>query len=251
MESKRLLEYLETDFDRLRTVAADADLTAQVPSCPDWTVAELVRHVGVVYLHKVECMRLGSHPQPWPPEGVNDEEPISLLERSYAALAAEFAARSPESAAFTWYDPDQSVGFWIRRMAQETVIHRVDAELGAGAAIAAIPDDLARDGIDELLVAFVQFGTRGWPEEYGALLTDADGRAVRLEVPGASWLVRATPTGVEVSTEPDGEAAAVVRGDADAMLLWLWNRGGEDRVEISGDADVVTNVRRILVESTQ
>ena len=86
---------------------------------------------------------------------------MALLDRAYAALTAEFAARSPESPAFTWYGPDQTVGFWIRRMAQETVIHRVDAELGAGvASIAPIPADLAHDGIDEFLVAFVEYGTR-------------------------------------------------------------------------------------------
>jgi hypothetical protein len=33
------------------------------------------------------------------------------------------ASRDP---AGSWYTPDQTVGFWIRRMAQETVIHRID-----------------------------------------------------------------------------------------------------------------------------
>ncbi len=92
------------------------------------------------------------------------EPPLELLDRSYAALTEQFAARRPEEHAFTWYGPDQSVGFWIRRMAQETVIHRVDAELAAGSQIAAIPADLAADGIDELLVIFVQYGTTNWLE---------------------------------------------------------------------------------------
>src|SRR6476469_8225840 len=122
MESARLLEALATDFARVREVATTADLTAPVPSCPGWTIADLVRHVGEVYLHKVECMRLGSHPEPWPPAGIKAEEPLALLDRSYAALIAEFASRDPRDAAFTWYGPDQTVGFWIRRMAQETVI---------------------------------------------------------------------------------------------------------------------------------
>jgi uncharacterized protein (TIGR03083 family) len=127
MESKRLLECLDADFARLREVAHGADLSAVVPSCPDWTVRDLVQHIGAVYLHKVECMRLGTAPDPWPPAGLADEEPLALLDRAYAALTSEFTSRSPESPAFTWYGPDQTVGFWIRRMAQETVIHRVDA----------------------------------------------------------------------------------------------------------------------------
>ena len=127
MENQRLLECLQADYTRLRDVASAADLTAKVPSCPEWTVADLVEHVSMVYLHKVECMRLGSAPDPWPPEGVDRSDPVALLDRSYAALSEEFASRPPQAHAFTWYEPDQTVGFWIRRMAQETVIHRVDA----------------------------------------------------------------------------------------------------------------------------
>ena len=43
-----------------------------------------------------------------------------------AGLVAEFSARKPEDPAGTWYTPDQTVGFCIGRMAQETVIHRID-----------------------------------------------------------------------------------------------------------------------------
>jgi hypothetical protein len=122
----------------------------------------------------------GTDRRRWPQPG--------SLDRAYAALTEEFAARRPEAHTFTWYDPDQSVAFWIRRMAQETVIHRVDAELGAGAAIAPIPDDLAADGIDELLVAFVQYGTITWPDEFTELLASAGGRTVRAATPLRSWL---------------------------------------------------------------
>ncbi len=249
MENKRLLECLDADFARLRDVAATADLTATVPSCPDWTVADLVRHVGAVYLHKVECMRLGGPPKPWPPEGLNDEEPLALLDRAYAALSAEFAARDPASQAFTWYGPDQTVGFWIRRMAQETVIHRVDAELGAGVPHAQIPDDLAIDGIDELLVAFVEYGTKTWPDEFTEMLGSTDGRAVRVEANGSAWLVRPTPEGVHVRVSDVESAEAVVRGDPTDVLLWLWNRAGDGTVERTGDADVLATLRRVLEEA--
>jgi len=251
MESKRLLECLEADYARLHDVAAAADLTARVPTTPEWTVADLVEHVAVVYLHKVECMRVGHHPEPWPPEGLDRSDPVALLDRAYPALAAEFAARSPESEAFTWYEPDQTVGFWIRRMAQETVIHRVDAELGAGVPHAAIPDDLARDGIDEVLVAFLQYGSMNWPDEYAPTLAEADGRTVRLETTGQAWLVKPTPEGVDVRVTDEGAADAVVRGEPRDLLLWLWNRGGEDAVSTTGDPAVVANFRRLMVTSTQ
>jgi uncharacterized protein (TIGR03083 family) len=246
MDSTRLLKHLETDFGRLREVAAGADLTAPVPSCPDWTVADLVRHVGAVYLDKVSCMRDGRH-QEWPPAGIDEEESLAVLDRGYAALMAEFATREPGSPSFTWYGPDQTVGFWIRRMAHETTIHRVDAELGAGAPVRGIPAGLAQDGIEEFLVAFVGYGSRTWPEGYAEVLANADGRVVRVETADRAWLIRPTPTLVEVGESDVDEIEAVVRGEPDALLLWLWGRTGDDAVSVSGDLDLIRPLRRVLV----
>lgn len=70
-------------------------------------------------------------------------------------MLGEFAARRPEDPAGSWHTSDQEVGFWIRRMAQETVIHRIDAELATGQPVAPVPAGLAVDGIDETLKVFV------------------------------------------------------------------------------------------------
>lgn len=131
MEFTRFLDCLAADYDRMRTVVG-TDADAAVPTCPGWTVADLTRHVGEVYLHKTAAMREGVEPEPWPPKEFAEEEPAALLDRGYTALRAEFATRAPGDAAAGWYGPDQSVGFWIRRMAQETVVHRIDAELATG-----------------------------------------------------------------------------------------------------------------------
>jgi uncharacterized protein (TIGR03083 family) len=251
MDDERLRACLDVDYLRLREVARAADLTSPVPTCPGWTLADLVQHVGAVYLHKVECMRLGSHPDPWPPEGLNEEPPLELIDRSYAALAAEFAARRPADHAFTWYDPDQSVGFWIRRMAQETVIHRVDAELAAGVPLAPIPGDLAADGIDELFVAFIEYGTTVWPDEYADTLADAGERTVRVSTPERAWTLRLTTKDVRVVESDVDSPDATIEGRAADVLLWLWSRGGEAGTSIIGDADTVALMRQVLVVSTQ
>src|SRR5690349_10947392 len=118
MDSVDFRAHLTSDYSRLTAVATD--LTATVPSCPGWTVEDLIRHVAEVYLHKGECMRLGHTPANWPPD-LSAEPALDSLARSYTDLTTEFDARSPESPSYTWCDPDQTVGFWIRRMAQETV----------------------------------------------------------------------------------------------------------------------------------
>jgi uncharacterized protein (TIGR03083 family) len=249
MENSRLLACLADDYERLRDVAA-RDLTAAVPSCPGWTAANLVGHVAEVYLHKTEAMRLAAWPDPWPPE-LSGEEPIALLDRAYAALTAEFAARAPGDKAATWYDPDQTVGFWIRRMAQETVIHRLDAELALGETVAPIPDDLALDGIDEVLHLFLAYGSQVWAEYFASALKGKPGYTISIRVPGGGWLVTTSESGVEVVNNDAAEADATVSGAPDAVLRWLWARGEDSALTIHGADEAVAELRGLLVLATQ
>lgn len=245
-----MLRFMSADFERLREVAGK-DLGVSVPSCPGWLVADLVRHVAVVYLHKVEVMRQGRVPEPWPPDGVEGAEPLPLLDDAWARLWAEFAGREATTPTYTWYEPDQTVGFWLRRMAQETVIHRIDAELALGSAVQAIPAELALDGVDEVLVVFLAYASALWCEDFGDDLARADGRPVLVSTGGAGWLVRAGADGVSV--EPGAgpvPAAATIRAEPDAMLRWLWGRGGNG-VAIEGDTELVARLRRLLVIATQ
>ncbi|WP_203861555.1 maleylpyruvate isomerase N-terminal domain-containing protein [Plantactinospora mayteni] len=209
----RLLECLAADQARLRQVAS-ADLAAAVPSCPDWTVADLVRHVAVVYLHKVECMRTGRIPSAWPPD-LSGEEPLALLDRAGAALRAEFDSRDSAALAPTWYDPDQTVGFWLRRMAQETVVHRVDAELATAQPVAEIPTDLAVDGIDEVLRIFLAYGSRRWPEDFTDVLPEPEVTVLATTGP-AGWLVRLGPDGATVTTDRAAVRAGVAVAERSA-----------------------------------
>lgn len=258
MENARFLECLAADYERIRAVAPGT-LDRLVPSCPEWTVGDLVRHVGTVYLHKVATMREGAFPAPWPPAGLNDEEPVALLDRAYAELIEEFDRRIPEDFSSTWYDPDQTVGFWIRRMAQETVIHRLDAELGADAPIAPVPDDLAIDGIDELLKIFVAYDARKYPEDYAEPLANSPARTYNITTTGVEWRVETSPTTITVEGGPATTASAVTNTDSTitgtpaALLRWVWNRetpGDPSAVTINGPADL-TELRRCIVIATQ
>ena len=274
MENARLLNCLAADYAKLR-YAAERELTAPVPSCPGWTMTDLVTHVAHVYLHKAEAMRQGRQPEPWPPD-LSGEEPLPLLDRAYRELEAEFAARDPADPAWTFYDPDQTVGFWIRRMAQETAIHRVDAELALGEPLSPIPDDLALDGVDEALVRFLRFGAEGWFEYFEPELKNSTGAAVEVRPEGGRWRVAWTPTAIEVVPQASGAGGgpagsggdapgtgegagasvaqvapvASVSGAADPVLRWLWGRG-IDGIEIDGDAEAAALLRRLMVIATQ
>ena len=254
MENSRFLDCLAADFARLRAIVP-ASLTAAVPSCPGWTIADLTRHLGEVYLHKTVAMREGAEPEPWPPEGLADEEPLALLDRAYADLRAEFAARKPQDPAGTWYAPDQTVGFWIRRMAQETVIHRIDAELGTGQPVAPVPDDLAVDGIDELLKVFVAYSVAEWGRYFTDILAGSPGRTYTVRTDGAVWRARTGPGLFVVEDGSDADATDVtVSGPPMAVLRWVWNRAGTGEpsgVTVTGAPEAVEELRRCIVTATQ
>ncbi len=254
MENSRFLDCLAADFARIRAIVPDR-LIAAVPSCPGWTVADLTRHVGMVYVHKTLAMREGAEPEQWPPEGLADEEPLALLDRAYADLRAEFAARKPADPAGTWYAPDQTVGFWIRRMAQETVIHRIDAELGTGQPVAPVPADLAVDGIDELLKVFVAYSVAEWGSYFTDILAGSPGWTYAVRTDGAAWRARTGPGvfAVEDGTG-DGTADVTVSGPPADLLRWVWNRqdaSGPGGVTVGGAPEAVELLRRCIVVATQ
>jgi uncharacterized protein (TIGR03083 family) len=249
METPQLLECLAADSTRLRQLAT-RDRSAPVPSCPQWTVDDLVRHVGEVYLHKTECMRQQRFPQPWPPD-TSGEDSLDLFDRSYAGLIEQFDARSPGARAATWYEPEQTVGFWIRRMAQETVMHRVDVELAVDGKVSEIPEELAVDGIDEVLERFLVYGSHRWTEDFAPSLPERSQSPVLVATDGYGWLVRATPDGatIDIAT-PRTDAPASVCGDPVPLLLWLWRRS-DGGVETGGDQGLIDGLRALLRDATQ
>ena len=237
-----------------------------MPTCPDWSVDDLTWHVGMVYLHKATAMREGAQPEQWPPDYDDDASAIELIDDAYRQLTEEFAARDPAEPSGTWYGPDQTVGFWIRRMAQESVIHRIDAELGAGEQVSPVPDDLAVDGIDELLKVFVAYSVSEWADSFTEALQDSPGRTCLITAdataasPAVPWLVRTSPGEFTVSDgtgKPGSDRVTpdvTVSGAPTDVLRWAWNRetpGEPSRVTIGGDADALAEFRRCVVIATQ
>jgi hypothetical protein len=215
-------------------------------------MADLVSHVALVYLHKVTLMRTGEWPGQWPPPGAAAEPPLALLGRGYGQLVAEFGARQPADAAPTWYEPDQTVAFWIRRMAQETVIHRIDAEQAAGLPVTGVPDDLAVDGVDEVLKRFLAYDAEALGQLEGGHLAGGDGHdAITVLAGRTAWTVRPSPREVVVHDGAAGDPRVVIAAAPDPMLRWLWGRAGDDAVRLTGDPQWAGYLRRMLAATTQ
>lgn len=175
-----------------------------------------MRHTAIVYLHKAETIKTGRRPSHgWPPVNIGSLPPQALLAHAYAQLVEQFDSREPGDPAETWVAEDQTVGFWIRRLTHETVIHRFDLEDALGAPTTPLDPELAVDGVDEVLT--VMLG-RGRPD------ADASGDTVRLEAGAHSWDVHLDKPRTAVVRSTPANCQAIVRADAEPLLLWLWGR---------------------------
>jgi uncharacterized protein (TIGR03083 family) len=223
--------------------AARGHLSSDVPSCPGWTVHDLVSHVAEVYEHKIACTALGHAPDPWPPDWPADRDPIEWLGDAHGRLLEMFEKNDATTPSATWWPPDQTVGFWARRMAQETAVHRVDAELAIGAP-SPVDADLAADGVDEILVLML---AGDWSEDPDDA---AMGQHVAISTGERTWLVALERGAVSVA-ERGGAVDATIGGDPSDVLLFLWGRLPDDSVKLSGDRDALRVLRSRLVLATQ
>ena len=229
--------YLRCWDDDLAALLATttADPATVVPSCPGWTLADLWTHVGEVYAHKAAAIRDGAPPDPWPPARGEGFDPVAWLRESAADLRGLLAGADPSAPAWSWWPPEQTLGFWQRRMAQETAVHRWDAELALGAP-APIEPALAVDGCDELL-GWLTWAWDDLPQP------EANGQLVVVRTDGAGWRVRLEPTVVGVALDDDDAdelgVDAVVAGPPSDLLLHLWGRlpGAVADGRVSEDGD--------------
>jgi uncharacterized protein (TIGR03083 family) len=232
---------IRSNTDALADAAKSAGIDAQVPSCPEWSVSDLLGHMGTV--HRWAAMNLDRDPgaefMRSRDAGIDVPDPAARIEwvrEGGAALADALAARSPDDPAWTWAPP-HTVRFWHRRQAHETAMHRVDAELAAGAP-GPIDAELAADGIDELLGIV---DTRPWLEPIrgeGESLhfhcTDVDGE----------WTVRLEPDAMLVARE-HAKGDVALRGPASALLCWMQGRGPIDALEAHGDRGLLDRWREV------
>ncbi len=232
-------EQLRNDSARITELIV-TDLSAPVPSCPGWTLRDLVEHLGGVHRWARDCVETAAPPvrarATDPPADPAPEEPDALARwfgDGAIGLANSLDAAGPEAPTWTPFPiADPTVAVWIRRQTHETALHRWDAE-SAVAAPRAMDPALAADGIDEYLGVIVP------------RLVQRDG----LQLPSGSAHLHCTDTPGEWTVEVvDGEYVldrshrkgdAAVRGTAEHLLLQLWGRDvPEGSVELLGDAGV-------------
>jgi uncharacterized protein (TIGR03083 family) len=245
MEPAAMLAQLASDGAALRAAAKDLD--AAVPTCPGWAVRDAVEHTAVVYAHKSTIIEgsLQEPPRPWPPAFMFDDVRNFYDEQLHRVLEA-LTSRAPATPVWTWFEPEQTVGFWIRRMMQETVIHRADVESAIGGR-PDIPDEVAVDGIDELIDRMLCEDD----EDYYEGGAPGTGERVAVTAAGSAWTVTLGPEVASFTREAAADADATITGDAGTLLLALWNRLPYSAVATTGDEAALGALRALVVATTQ
>lgn len=248
----RLLEAMGQEVVLLAETARSAHPELPVRTCPGWTVEDVVRHVGSIYRVALAWLVNGERPRSWQRDPAPGQTAAAYLREGFNGLAAELERHDPAVRAATWWPADETYGFWCRRMAHDTTMHRVDVQEAAGRESAPIDDDVAADGVDEVLAL--------WFAHRLPLLGLAGTRegSVAVRVEGHTWIARAGPEettawrcSAETAEREAQHAGAVVSGSPSLVYRWLWGRERLGAVHVDGDDDAVGQLWALLRLATR
>ncbi|MFJ8690517.1 maleylpyruvate isomerase family mycothiol-dependent enzyme [Micromonospora wenchangensis] len=243
LEFADLLRLMDERSDAFRAaVAAAPNLDVRVPTCPEWTLLDLVRHLGEGRRRWAAIVAAGPTDTPPVP-------PTTVLPRDREDLLAWFTASSgelldalreagPDRGCWTWWGSSQApqtTGSVARHQLQQVAVHTYDAQVAVGAP-QPLPDAVALDGVDEFLTTCVAT-TVAWPHAPAVI----DYHATE----GRSWRIRFSAAGARTARLPaqaaveDPELAyAAAWGTAHELVMFCYGRVTMDALRVDGDRRV-------------
>ena len=256
------ISHLRHDSARFLELITKTQPDMAVPSCPDWTTADLAWHLAEVqYFWASIVSDLLASPEDVPELArPADAQLPGLFATQSERLVEALQSHDPAAECWSWHDGGHTVGWVLRRQAHEALVHRVDAELAASQA-SPVADELAEDGIDEILRVMIDASVI---PEWSQFVPDRRTAILRTDG-GAAWgmeLGRFVGTSPNSGTTYDDPAlrllnilpqspTVTVRSSAANLDLWLWGRTSLDPAWISGDAPAAADIRAAAASGTQ
>ncbi len=226
------LEAIESDGRRLLDIAADSDLDLPVPTCPGWTLRDLVEHVAGANLWMSTCVSSGCTAQEriLPPGPVARDDLLNWSRQALDDVLTTLSTTPPETLVWTPIRGPLGSLWWRRKAALEVAIHRTDAEGAVGLKSQTIDPRLALDGVDEYAEEFLPLMLLmvAEPPVTAVLLSPNDIRDSRT--------LSLIPAGDD---RDPGAATVELTASASDLLLWMWNRVPDGTLTVHGDDAVV------------
>jgi uncharacterized protein (TIGR03083 family) len=248
LEFSDLLRLIDERSAAFRTaVAAASSLDAQVPTCPEWTLFDLVQHLGVGRRKWAAIIAAGPADAP-PDKSEWENGPAAPREReallawsaeSTQALLDALRLAGPDRGCWTWWADSQSPptsGAAARHQVQEIAVHTYDAQLTVGAP-QPIPDEVALDGVAEYLFT-CGATTSSWPHEPATVDFQAtEGRSWRyaLSADGARTTRLTTAEDPAQASGPSEGSDASAEAAASDLVLAFYDRIPIDSLRLQGD----------------
>ncbi|TLF57096.1 maleylpyruvate isomerase family mycothiol-dependent enzyme [Nonomuraea sp. KC401] len=230
--------HIETEAARLAALAGD--LSVPVPTCPGWTIADLITHVGRTHRWAVHVLRNQVREKIWSrqvPSGLAEGQSgdAAWLMEGAAELLDTLRTTDPELEVWTW-GPDRRAAWWPRRMHFELVVHRVDAELALGLD-PVVPTGVATDGVEEFLhnlphAVWVTRSLAGLGMEGATIhLHASDGEG--------EWTITQGPAGKITWARGHAKGDAAVQGPVSELLLMIYGRRSPGDLTVHGDRELL------------
>lgn len=229
----------------LAELLRDADMSTPVPTCPEWTLEQLMRHMGrgdrwcahIVAAKSAEPVDPRDVPGGKPPSGRDNE--IAWLRDGARMLLDAVERTGGQTQVWTFLGPRPAT-WWIRRRLHETAVHRADAAIALGADFVIDPA-IAADGITEYLERTVIRAN----EDGGGDRPLAEGQSLHLHATdeglgeSGEWTILGRPDGIALD-RGHGKSTVALRGPARDLLLAVVRRRGaaELGLEVFGDQQV-------------
>ena len=219
-----------------------ADPATPVPTCPEWTLQQLFRHVGRGNRWAAQIVA-DRRDTALDPREVRDGKPpddmdaaIDWLNAGAALILDSVDDVGADTEVWTFIGP-RPAQWWIRRRLHEATVHKADAAIALGIDVELAPE-VAADGIDEWLERVaVETNAESSPLDAGRTLhlhatDDALGAA-------GEWTITGTGDGVAWSHE-HGKGDVALRGGAKDLLLAVVRRksAADGGIEVFGDTAV-------------
>jgi uncharacterized protein (TIGR03083 family) len=215
--------------------AAEGNLDARVEHCPEWSVADLVRHLTAVqwFWGAIVEERLQEPPQESRrPAHVTDDQLIPTFVAGAQRLARVLRDADPADAVWTWAPAQRDVAFVVRHQVQEAAVHHWDAAHAAGDTLA-IAAPVAADAVEE----FLTFSVSSDADPADPPRPPLDGSfALRCTDIEAGWTVSdaSTPGTLRADRGVDARVAELAATASD-LLLWLYGRVDVGTGSVSAD----------------